>query len=95
MTDSLEWGPDAVGHDHASGYGRATTSAWLGVLGLIGCLFAPWPAVLSVLAVVLALAAGRNWADTAALRLTGLITGVVGIALAAIWLAATAGHFAG
>ena len=76
---------DPIGTE--SSPGPAWSSAFLGVVGLIVALFMPWGAVLSVLAVVLAFVARRGFPETRGARLTAIVTGLVGIIVAVVWVA--------
>ncbi|MEJ3404402.1 hypothetical protein WDJ51_06635 [Rathayibacter sp. YIM 133350] len=66
--------------------GPTGTSAWLGVLGLIVCLFAPWGAVASLLAIVLGFISRSVDPPSRAERLVGIVSGFVGLVLAAVWV---------
>ena len=64
----------------------ASLSSWLGVGGLLVCLFLPWGAVACVIAVIAGIAARPTDSYSRTNRIVGIVTGVAGIVIAAIWV---------
>lgn len=64
----------------------ASLSSWLGVGGLLVCLFLPWGAIASAGAVIAGIAARPVDSYSRVNRIVGITTGVVGILIAAVWV---------
>ncbi|KQX07899.1 MULTISPECIES: hypothetical protein [unclassified Leifsonia] len=64
----------------------ASLSSWLGVGGLIVCLFLPWGAIASIVAVIAGIAARPHDSYSRTNRIVGIATGIAGIVVAAIWV---------
>lgn len=64
----------------------STASVVTGVLGILGALFTIVAAPLSLVAVVLAVTATQVEPGARARWLFGLVTGVIGLAIATLWL---------
>ncbi|MET0726192.1 MAG: hypothetical protein ABWY36_07555 [Leifsonia sp.] len=89
---SVDVSDESAGYDPAPWSPSATASSWLGVIGLIVTLFMPWGAIASVVAIVLGIAARPEDSSGRANRITGIVTGCVGIAFAAVWILVVVRH---
>lgn len=66
--------------------GLAVASLVCGLLGLLLAIFGVWGATLSLVAVVLAIVARATHRGTGSLWIYGLVSGLVGLALAVGWV---------
>jgi len=89
ITAPTEWVPyvytTAEIQTHPARRGLSIAAVVCGVLGVISGIFVIWGAPLSLAAVVLALVARFVETRAGALWIIGLVSGVVGILMAALW----------